>query len=78
MSPKPGWYSQTQIRATTVEGRSQGAKNATLKNHRAGMALLASSAKTRERSTRGGVLSRVKRIVCHSEIQKSGSPKSSL
>src|SRR3712207_6783482 len=76
--PNPGWYSQIQIRAITETGRTYGAKKVTLKNHRAGMARLASSARPREMSVSRGVTSNVNRTECHNELQKSGSAKSSL
>src|SRR5947209_10281885 len=75
--PNPGVNSQFQISTTTVTGRTKGAKKARRNSHLAGMVRLISNASARASTTRTGVLSTVKRMVCQSELQKLGSPKSS-
>src|SRR2546421_12714855 len=75
--PNPGVNSQFQISTTTVTGRTKGAKKARRNSHLAGMARLISNASAKARTTRTGVLSTVKRIVCQSAAQKLESEKSS-
>ena len=59
------------MRATTADGRMNGAKKASRKNHRPLLTRLASSASTNASTISGGVVSTVNHTVCHSDDQKS-------
>src|ERR1700709_200473 len=77
MSPRPGVYSQIQISATTADGMTKGAKNASRKNHRARPTRSASSAKTKPSTRSGGPAKKGTQTVGHSESQNSLLPSAS-
>ncbi len=77
IKPNPGWYIEIQIRVITEEGKTYGAKKETGKNQLAGIARLARSASPRAIRIKSGTTRGVNKTECHSELQKSGSAKSS-
>lgn len=60
-----------------ADGRMQGRKNASRKNHCPRLMRLTTMAKNSGRSTSGGVLTKANRIVCHIADQNRLSPNSS-
>src|SRR5205814_7453966 len=75
IKPNPGSYNQIQIKATTAEGSTYGAKKARRKIPLPQGTVFARSARASPSKTRIGVLKMVNRMVCQSAVQKAESAR---